>query len=147
MAEKAKILVIDDDPDFVMINRTILESAGYQVDAAQDPDSAWLKIKAWMPDLICLDVMMPTGTEGFHFAHRIRKDAETNHIPILMITSIHDHTDLRFSSEDEDYLPVDDFVEKPIKKETLLQKVETLLAQGHDRSKKHSKDKGIGLKM
>ncbi len=146
MPNKEKILLIDDDPDFITINRTILESAGYRVDAANDPTTAWMKIKAWMPDLICLDVMMPTGTEGFHFAHKVRQDPETQNIPILMITSIHEHTDLRFSAEDDEYLPVDDFVEKPIKKDVLLKKVADLLKQGHQKTSKPSSDKGIGLK-
>jgi len=146
MAEKAKILLIDDDPDFVMINRTILESAGYTVDAAHDPDTGWQKILSWLPDLICLDVMMPTGTEGFHFAHKVRHHQNTCDIPIIMITSIHEYTDLRFSNDDGEFLPVDEFIEKPIKKDVLLAKVDALLRQGRHKDKKPADDKGLGLK-
>jgi CheY-like chemotaxis protein len=146
MAEKGKILLVDDDPDFNTINRTILESDGYTVEEARDPESAWDKIKQWQPDLICLDVMMPTGTEGFHFAYRVRSDEATKHIPIIMITAIHQHSDLRFSTEDGEFLPVDEFVEKPIKREVLLARVEALLNAARPLSPKPADDRGIGLK-
>lgn len=146
MPEHAKILLVDDDPDFIAINRTILESAGYIIDFANDPDSAWEKILAWKPDLICLDVMMPLGTEGFHFAYKVRRNEETRHIPIIMITAIHEHSEFRFSTEDGEFLPVDEFVEKPIRKEDLLHKVKTLLSSGPSSTGISATDKGIGLK-
>ncbi len=146
MSQKEKILLIDDDPDFVMINRTILESEGYQVDAAHDPDSAWEKIKSWKPALICLDVMMPSGTEGFHFAYKVRRDPETQHIAIIMITAIHDFSDFRFSTEDGDFLPVDEFIEKPIRKDVLLAKVKSLLNSAEPRKPGQRSDQGIGWK-
>ena len=146
MSEQGKILLVDDDPDFNLINRTILESDGYCVEEARDPESAWEKIQSWHPDLICLDVMMPTGTEGFHFAYKIRRDEATKHIPIIMITAIHEHSDFRFSTEDGEFLPVDDFVEKPIKRNVLLEKVKVLLASAHHKPAKPAADLGIGLK-
>ncbi|HNS73636.1 MAG TPA: response regulator [bacterium] len=146
MAEQGKILLVDDDPDFNIINRTILESDGYCVEEAKDPESAWEKILSWKPDLICLDVMMPTGTEGFHFAYKVRRDEATRHIPILMITAIHQHSDFRFSTEDGEYLPVDEFVEKPIKPEVLLAKVKALIAAARPALPRPADDKGIGLK-
>ncbi len=146
MANNPKILLIDDDPDFIMINRTILESEGYQVDAAHDPISGWEKIKSWKPDLICLDVMMPTGTEGFHFAYKVRRDPDTQHIPIIMITAIHEYSDFRFSTEDGDFLPVDEFIEKPIRKDVLLAKVKSLLAAATPQKTKQQRDQGIGWK-
>ncbi len=146
MAKTARILIVDDDPDFVEINKTILESHGYTVETADRPANAWEKVKNWMPDLICLDVMMPSGTEGFHFAYKVRSDTETRDIPILMITSIHDHSDFQFSpDQDGDFLPVEYFLEKPIKSDVLISHVELLLESG--RAKKETKpDKGIGLK-
>ncbi len=146
MAEAGKVLLVDDDPDFNLINRTILESDGYTVEEARDPESAWEKIRSWQPDLICLDVMMPTGTEGFHFAYRVRRDPATEHIPIIMITAIHQHSDFRFSTEDGEFLPVDDFVEKPIKREVLLARVKALLATARPAHPRPADDKGIGLK-
>ncbi len=147
MSAKAKILLVDDDQDFVEINRTILESKGYQIATASHPDIAWEKIQQWLPDLICLDVMMPTGTEGFHFAYKIRKNEATQAIPILMITSIHEHSDFHFSpEEDGEFLPVDDFVEKPVHGDVLLAKVESLLSKAKGAADKKANDKGIGLK-
>ncbi len=146
MSEPVKILLIDDDPDFIMINRTILESNGYVVDAAMDAKTAVEKVKTWKPNLICLDVMMPTGTEGFHLAYKIRQDPETKHIPILMITAIHDYSDFRFSTEDGEFLPVDEFIEKPIRGPVLLTKVSELLGRAANEQVKPASDKGIGLK-
>ncbi len=146
MSDPAKILLIDDDADFILINRTILETQGYRVDAASEAASAMEKIKTWKPDLICLDVMMPTGTEGFHLAYKIRQDPLTRGIPILMITSIHDYSDFRFSTEDGEFLPVDEFIEKPIRAEVLLNKVKELLAAPNASKPLSADDKGIGLK-
>ncbi len=144
---KAKILLVDDDQDFVEINRMVLESNGYQVASASHPDIAWKKIEEWRPDLICLDVMMPAGTEGFHFAYKLRKNDGTRTIPILMITSIHEHVDFRFSPEDDgEFLPVNDFVEKPVRGDVLLAKVESLLGKAKSMTEKKADDKGIGLK-
>ena len=143
----AKILLIDDDEDFIAINRIILEKNGYEVQAANGPEEAWEKIITWKPDMLCLDVMMPTGTEGFHFAYKVRKHEETKLIPILMITSIHEKSDFTFSPEtDGDYLPVEKFVEKPIPPDVLLTSVKELLGKAHDLKQKKEKDKGIGLK-
>jgi CheY-like chemotaxis protein len=143
----AKILLVDDDQDFVTINRIVLEKHGYDIEEANDPDTAWEKIKTWKPDLICLDVMMPTGTEGFHFAYKVRKEESSKNIPILMITSIHDKSDFRFSPEkDGEFLPVQEFVEKPIQPKELLQKVNDLLKESNPPSTKPDNDKKIGLK-
>jgi CheY-like chemotaxis protein len=128
----ANILIIDDDPDMVLATRLCLQSGGHQVDSASDPAEALKKLKASKPDLIILDVMMDSATSGFQFALALRgpdRDAEMaalSKIPILMLTAIHSTTPLRFGP-DESYLPVDDFIEKPIEPETLLRKVNALL--------------------
>jgi CheY-like chemotaxis protein len=130
----AKILVIDDDPDMVLASRLCLEGAGYQVLAANTGAEGLKKIKAEKPDLIILDVMMDTATEGFQLALKLRSRepeaefAAYSKIPILMLTAIHTTTPLRFGPE-EDYLPVDDFVEKPIDPDLLVKKVGALLAK------------------
>ncbi len=128
----AKILVIDDDPDMVLASRLCLEGAGHHVLEASTGGEGLKKIKAEKPDLIILDVMMDTATEGFQLALKLRSrepDAEYaaySKIPILMLTAIHTTTPLRFGPE-KDYLPVDDFVDKPIDPEVLVRKVEALL--------------------
>jgi len=126
-----KILVIDDDPDLVELIRLTLETKGYQVFSAASGTEGLEKVKDINPDLIILDVMMGHVTEGFQVALALRDKPESEYapyskIPILMLTAIHSRTPLRFTP-DEKYLPVDDFVEKPLKARDLLQKVEKLL--------------------
>jgi CheY-like chemotaxis protein len=128
----AKILVIDDDPDMVLASRLSLEKAGHEVIAARNGAEGLEKIKADRPDLILLDVMMDTATEGFQLALLLRsRDPKSAYaayrdIPILMLTAIHSTTPLRFGPE-EDYLPVDDFLDKPIEPDVLVKKVQALL--------------------
>jgi len=128
----AKILIIDDDPDMVLAARLCLEEAGHQVIEAKNGAEGLEKVKAEVPDLIILDVMMDTTTEGFQLALKLRSQdpksefAQYSDIPILMLTAIHTTTPLRFGPED-DYLPVDDFIDKPIDPDQLVSKVEELL--------------------
>jgi CheY-like chemotaxis protein len=128
-----KILVVDDDPDTVEVIRLTLESAGYEVVSAASGEEGLRRVVQEKPDLIILDVMMDTTTEGFHVSLQLRSPdpaspyADFRQIPILMLTAIHTTTPLRFAP-DADYLPVDEFVEKPIAPEALLAKVEALLA-------------------
>jgi CheY-like chemotaxis protein len=129
----AKILIIDDDPDMVLAARLCLEGAGHQVIEAKNGAEGLEKIKAEGPDLIILDVMMDTTTEGFQLALKLRSRdpksefAQYIDIPILMLTAIHTTTPLRFGPDD-DYLPVDDFIDKPIDPDQLVSKVEELLS-------------------
>lgn len=129
----AKILVIDDDPDIVLSVRTTLEKAGHKVIEAPNGLKGLERIRADRPELIILDVMMDTSTEGFQLALRLRNPdptsdlAEFRHIPILMLTAIHSTTPLRFEP-DIDYLPVELFVDKPIDPDDLLKKVEWVLS-------------------
>ncbi len=128
----AKILIIDDDPDIVLAARLCLESAGHQVFDACSGDKGLGMLETLKPDLIILDVMMTTTTEGFQTALQLRSSdpaspyAAYRNTPILMMTAIHSTTDLRFAP-DRDYLPVDVFVDKPIDPDVLIRKVNTLL--------------------
>lgn len=129
-----KILVIDDDPDLVEVVRLVLETSGYQVFSAMNGTRGLEMVKEIDPDLIILDVMMDYTTEGFQVTLALRSPDPTAEFaayrdkPILMLTAIHSTTPLRFTPE-EDYLPVDDFVEKPIEPAELVAKVEALLAK------------------
>jgi CheY-like chemotaxis protein len=129
----AKILLIDDDPDVRLANRLTLEGAGHEVIEAPNGEVGLEKVKADRPDLIVLDVMMDSTTEGFQTALALRSpDPDSAYkafsdIPIIMLTAIHDTTSVRFGP-DEDYLPVDEFVDKPVNPEKLIAKVEALLS-------------------
>lgn len=128
----SKILVIDDDADMQLAIRLCLESKGYQVIEARCGDEGLQMLKTRKPDLIILDVMMGTPTEGFQTALKLRSPdphseySEYNKIPIVMLTGIHSTTPVRFKP-DQDYLPVDTFIEKPLVPEILLEKVARLL--------------------
>jgi len=127
-----KILIIDDDPDIVLVVRLALEGAGHQVIDAPNGTQGLKLIKTEPLDLIILDVMMDSRTEGFEVALKLRSPDPTseygqfNHIPILMLTAIHSMTTIRFEP-DMDYLPVDLFVDKPIDPDDLVEKVEWAL--------------------
>ncbi|MBS1257382.1 MAG: Alkaline phosphatase synthesis transcriptional regulatory protein PhoP [Candidatus Scalindua arabica] len=129
-----KILIIDDDPDIVEAMRMPLEANGYKVITANCGKEGLKKAREEIPDLIMLDVMMETDTEGFHVAYELRSenhDSEYRNcrkIPILMLTAISQKKGMSFSPEkDEVFLPVDDFIEKPIQPKDLLKKVAELL--------------------
>ncbi|MBC8449056.1 MAG: response regulator transcription factor [Chloroflexi bacterium] len=129
-----KILVIEDDLDMLAALRMPLEASGYEMIAAATAEEGLRKVKEVKPDLIILDVMLETTTAGFQVSLRLRSRdpkseyAAYRHIPILMLTAIHTTTALRFGP-DEAYLPVDDFVDKPIDPDVLLEKVRRLLEQ------------------
>ena len=132
--EKPKVIVIDDDPDMVESIRITLEANDYEVCSAENGTEGLKLIKEIHPDLIILDVMMDTITEGFQVSYQLRsRDPQSEYreyadIPILMLTGISQKTHMKFSPQaDEDYLPVDEFIEKPILLEALLEKVKKLI--------------------
>ena len=132
--EEAKILIVDDDPDIVEALKMTLEANHYQVYTAANGTEGLNQVKAVEPDLIILDVMMDTITEGFQVSYQLRNpDPKSEYtpyakIPILMLTAIVEKKSMKFSTQkDGDFLPVDDFVEKPIRPQALLEKVKKLL--------------------
>lgn len=126
-----KVLIIDDDPDVVLALRMPLESAGYEVRDAHSQATGLQAVDEFKPDLIILDVMMDTHTAGFQLALKLHgPTARPEHkaIPILMVTAVHQTTPLRFGP-DEDYLPVDGFIDKPINPKAFMEEVRRLLQQ------------------
>ncbi|MDD5210051.1 MAG: response regulator [Elusimicrobiales bacterium] len=125
----AKILIIDDDPDIVESMRIILESCRHKVKVAKNGAEGLKEAKAAKYDLIILDVMMETMSTGFEVARGLRESRENKTVPILMLTAIKESTGLDFNSEvgDKDWLPVNAYLEKPLKPNELLVKVEALL--------------------
>ena len=121
---KNKIIIIDDDIDLVEAMRLTLEGAGFDVLDAQDGEHGIEKVRSESPDLVILDVMMGTQDEGFHVAYQIRANKDTQDLPIIMLTAVGQETGFDFDRErDEDFLPVNEFLEKPINPELLLELV------------------------
>ncbi|OGL42914.1 MAG: hypothetical protein A2W05_03450 [Candidatus Schekmanbacteria bacterium RBG_16_38_10] len=128
MDKMAKILIIDDDPDFVEAAKAILESKSYTVVAAYDKNEGMEKINSEKPDLILLDIMMKKLDDGFTLCYKLKHDPELKEIPVLAISAITKETGLKFSSEtDGEYFEADDYIEKPIKADDLLERIEKLL--------------------
>ncbi len=119
-----KIMIIDDDIDLVEAMRITLETDDYEVIDAQEGQKGLEILKKEKPDLLILDVMMGTLDEGFHIAYQIRNDEEIKDIPILMITAVGAQTGFDFDKQrDQDFLPVNEFIEKPVNPQILLDTV------------------------
>ncbi|MBN2443846.1 MAG: response regulator [Spirochaetales bacterium] len=129
-----KILLIDDDPDILESLSTVFQSHGYEIVTAANGTEGYKIAVKEKPDLIILDVMMDSSDEGFKTSYSIRKNEEIRYTPILMLTSVNTKTNFSFDPKiDGQYLPVDDFVEKPAEPALLLEKTSTLLNLGKDK--------------
>lgn len=129
MSDQSRLLIIDDDPDFVEAIRAILESAKYRVDAAYNPKDGFKKLQTQSYDLLLLDIMMGRGAEGIMIARKLRKDPQLSQIPVLIITGIREQIAFLFPGQavHPGFVPVDELVEKPVEPSLLLEKVSSLL--------------------
>jgi len=127
-SEMPKILIIDDDPDYRETCRIALEPSGFEICEAAGPDEGFEKVRSESPDLVILDVLMPSEFEGFEVARRIREELNLRELPILMLTAVHDvkKPPYRFAPDDQ-YLPVDGFLDKPVPPDALVRKVKEML--------------------
>jgi len=126
----AKILVVDDDPDFCEITRLILARAGYEVETAANGDEAMQAIHRDPPDLLVLDVMMAGMLDGLQVAHKISQDAELRGLPVIMVSSITNTPNAAYFPTDE-YLPIDAWITKPVDPDDLLKKINRLAPTSH----------------
>ncbi len=135
MNEKKRLLMIDDDPDFVAGIRSILEGADYKVNVAYNPKDGFEALQNNPPDLLLLDIMMGRGAEGVMLARKLRKDPELREIPVLIITGIREQIAFLFPGEPVHprFVPVDELVEKPVEPQFLLDRVSALLKAAEER--------------
>lgn len=124
----AKVLLIDDDMDLVEAYRAVLEEKGHTVTMAYSAAEAREELASAEPDVIVLDVMMETQSAGFELAREIHeKHAE---IPTLMLTSVNEDPRFPFKYEaDKDWLPVEEFLDKPVAPAKLVAEIESVLAR------------------
>lgn len=120
----SKILIIDDDPDIIEASRLLLESKGHQVLSAGDTEEGLKAIETYQPDLLILDVMMVQADDGIVMAQDLKKKGFK--FPILMVSGIGKITGLHYD-KDSTMVPVEAFLEKPIRPDVLLAKVNELL--------------------
>ena len=123
------LLIVDDDPDFASSVATVCEALGHEVATVHTTLEALERVAQRRPDGLLLDVMFPEDpTAGFELAREIRR--RHGNLPILMLTAVNQQFPLGFSNKDIDpkWLPVTDFVEKPVDFDVLRQKITGLLA-------------------
>lgn len=124
MEKRAKILLVDDDADFVESTKTILESKPYEVIVASNGDEGLRKARAEKPDLILLDVIMPVK-DGFTAAEQLKKDPQLSKIPTLMLTAFAAKgTETSIPVSRGFTLETEDYIDKPVSPEELLARVE-----------------------
>ena len=123
-----KILMIDDDKDLQEMTRLVLEKNGFEVLSAYNPEEGLQKVQSENPDLVILDVLMPSDFEGFEVARKIREDLKLLKLPIILLTAVHGEKKVpyRFGPH-EQWLPVDYFFDKPVQPDVLVTKIKEFL--------------------
>jgi len=127
----ARLMVIDDDVELTDDLAAMLKSAGHTVSTFDKVEGAVEKLIEEKPDLLVLDVMFPEDPSGgMSLAIKIRQQAETAELPIILLTNVNQELPLDLSAKDIDqkWMPVQDFVEKPVEVQQLLAKVDALLS-------------------
>ena len=129
MTEPKRLLIVDDDPDFVAGIKAILDTAECETAVAYNPKDGFAALKARRYDLLLLDIMMGRGAEGVMMARKIRKDPTLRDLPVLIITGIREQIAFLFPGQavHPHFVPLDELLEKPVEPELLLEKVGALL--------------------
>jgi DNA-binding response OmpR family regulator len=134
----AYVIIVDDDEAFATAAAIVLRGEGHEVATKQDTSAAMTAMQSRPPDLVVLDVMFPEDDfAGFDLARAMCKSRDLSRIPILMLTGVNDKLGMRMSSLDADnsWLPVADFLEKPVDLDKLVSKARSMLqAVGHEQT-------------
>jgi two-component system alkaline phosphatase synthesis response regulator PhoP len=130
-----KLLMIDDDPDFVAGIKAILDNAGFDVEVAYNPKDGLQALQTKKYDLLLLDIMMGRGAEGIMIARKLRKDTKLREMPVLIITGMREQIAFLFPGEPihPRFVEIDELVEKPVEPKMLLEKVNGLIKAAEDR--------------
>ena len=126
----AKIMIVDDDPDYLNVVKTILEKEKYTVISAGGKIEGLEKIEAEKPDLAILDIMKDAWQDGYEMSRRLKKEADFKNMPVLMLAPVENRTGIGFKSTAgvPVWLPVDVFLDKPVEPDILLSEVKKLLS-------------------
>ncbi len=129
MEEQKKLIIIDDDPDYVAGIKSVLETANYSVDVAYNPKDGFKALQTKRYDLLLLDIMMGRGAEGVALARKIRKDPHLRELPVLIITGLREQIAFLFPGQPvhPHFVETDELLEKPVEPKLLLEKVSALL--------------------
>ena len=123
----SRILIVDDDPDFVETTRIVLEQKGHETLSAASGDECLEVTRAQKPDLIILDVIMSSILDGLTVSQKLQNDPEHKDIPIVMVTSIA-NTDYAALFPTDEYVHINTFLTKPVLPDRMLKEVARFLA-------------------
>lgn len=127
MERRPRILIIDDDPDFVEATRIVLESKNYQVLAANNGKEGLAKVRSETPDLVILDIIMP-HQDGFRVCEEIKADPQLSKTPVIILTSLSEKWgEVTLSVTQGLMLEAEDYIDKPVAPEELLRRVKKRL--------------------
>ncbi len=122
-----KVLIVDDDPDFVDATKAILENKSYDVQVAYDGVEGLERVRGEKPDLIVLDVMMP-NKDGYKVCQELKADAEYQDIPIILLTAVGDKvSETRYTTRMGMEIEAEDYIPKPVEPAELVKRIEALL--------------------
>lgn len=121
-----KILVVDDDPDFVSATKIILEKNNHEVISAPSGDAGYRRAREDKPDLVILDVIMDTVLDGLSVSQRMHDDPDLRDVPIIMVTSIA-NTDYAELFPTDEFIYINAFLSKPISADELIRQVNKYL--------------------
>lgn len=129
MAKLPYILIVDDDPDILDAVTTILETQPYRLGTARDGKQCMAKVNEEKPDLLILDLLMPR-MDGWGVIREMRSEPRFNDVPIMILTTvIEDASRRRYELETNMAMDVQDYVQKPVRPDELIRRVENLLAK------------------
>lgn len=132
MSGKKKLLLVDDDPDFLKMYKQILEAKGLRVFCCSDPKEALEWMEKEKPNLVITDLMMKTLDSGFSFSRKIKEDPRFSNIPVLIVTAVGSTRGFDFNPRTPGELEAmyaDAYFEKPVSPEVFLEKIEELLEE------------------
>jgi len=128
MDRKNKIVLIDDNKDYLFTMKTFLKKNGFEVSTAGDGQSGVKLVEDEKPDIVLLDVMMETLFSGFEVCRRLRQNPNLKSIPIIGISGMADEINVKFNKKkDFEYFSPEEFLEKPVDKELLLKTIDKLI--------------------
>ncbi len=127
MKAEKKILVVDDDPDFVEGTRMVLEKSNFEVVTASSGKECLERIREGRPDLIILDIMMPKKS-GFEVCKELKSNIEYNRIPVVMLTALKQKLPrTSYSIAEGLELEAEDYLEKPVEPKELVSRLRSIL--------------------
>ena len=128
MDKPRKIVIVDDNKDYLFATKTLLTRNGYEVMTAEDGKIGIELIRKEKPALILLDVMMETLFSGFEVCRQLKQDPDLKSIPVISISGMGDEINVQFNKDsDNEYFSPDEFLEKPVDRDLLLRKIIGLL--------------------